>query len=62
MKDSLVPGSKIEVFAKPVKGISPLAPLRQGDPYPLVPPLIKTLPSCMIDMPLQNMSHVVGMW
>src|SRR6202011_4339580 len=55
-----VPGSKIEALGRPVNGTSPWTPTTARDPYPLVPPLISTLPSCIIDMPLQNMSQLVG--
>ena len=56
-----VPGSNIAVLTKPVNGTSPCTPTTSRDPYALVPPLISTLPSCMIDMPLQNMSQPMGM-
>src|ERR1700690_246489 len=55
-----VPGSKIEVLGRPVNGISPWTPTTARAPYTFVPPLINTLPSCIIDMPLQNISQPTG--
>jgi len=50
----LTPGSPSPAIAQPT-------PTTARAPYAFVPPFISTLPSGMIDMPLQNMSQAVGM-
>src|SRR4029077_14699987 len=55
-----VEGSKTEAFGRPVNGMSAWGPTHASASELLVPPLIRTLPSCMTDIPLQNMSQLVG--
>jgi len=59
MNDSLA-GSNIDVFAKPVKGVSPWAAHNGERSVTFGTPWIRTLPSCMIDIPLQKHIPVYG--